>query len=139
MNLGAFRKVMFCPNCGAKNRSDQNYCRSCGLKLGEITRFVSEQFPTEEYAALQRRKERFEKLGFVSLSLFAFLGFALLLVKAAYEKIILFGPDVIFGAAFAAMIVFGLLSVVFFNYPKLFMNFDKVNHRLPGLSESGLA
>jgi hypothetical protein len=130
MNLGAFRKAMFCPNCGAENQSSQNYCRSCGLKLGEITQFVSEQFPTQEYAALQRRKERFEKLGLFSLSLFGFLGFAMLLVKVASYKIILFGPDVIFGAAFAAMILFGLLSVFFFNYPKLFMNFDKLNHRL---------
>src|SRR5262249_48263107 len=78
-------------------------------------------------------------LGLLSLSLFAFLGFALLLVKAAYEKIILFGPDIIFGAAFVAMIVFGLLSVIFFNYPKLFMNFDKINQRLPSSFESDLA
>lgn len=136
MHLGAYIEIMFCPNCGAKNQSDQSYCRSCGLKLGEITQFVSEQFPTEEYAALQRRKDRLEKLGLLSLSLFGFLVFALILAKAAYYKIILFGSDIIFGAAFVAMIISGLLSVVFFNYSKLFMNLDKVNHRLPSPAES---
>jgi hypothetical protein len=129
---------MFCPNCGAENRVEQNYCRSCGLKLDAIVQMVSEQFPTEEYAAMQRRKERFEKLGLVSLSLFAFLAFALVFGWAAYVKIILFGADVIFGAAFVAMFVFGLLSVVFFNYPKMFMNFDKVNHRLPASADAEL-
>ncbi|MEO8649481.1 MAG: hypothetical protein ABI539_09975 [Acidobacteriota bacterium] len=96
-----------------------------------ITQFVSEQFPTEEYAVLQRRKERFEKLGLLSLSMFGFLGFALLFGNAAYYKIILFGPEIIFGAALAAMFIFGLLSVFFFNYPKIFMGVEKVNHRLP--------
>jgi len=91
---------------------------------------VGEQFPTEEYARLQKRKERFEKLGLFSLSIFGFLIVAILLSKAVLYKIILFGEDLIFGAAFVALLVFGLLSVFFFNYPKLFMKFEKVNPRL---------
>jgi hypothetical protein len=100
------------------------------LKLDAITQIVTEQKPTAEYAALQSRKERFERLGVFSLGLFAFLAVALVLGWAAYYKIMLFGANVIFGAALVAMFVFGLLSVFFFNYPKLFMKMDKVNPNL---------
>jgi magnesium-transporting ATPase (P-type) len=100
------------------------------LKLDAITQIVIEQKPTEEYAALQRRKERFERLGIFSLSLFAFLAVALVLGWTTYYKLHWFGFNLIFGAAFVAMFLFGLLSVFFFNYPKVFMKMDKVNPRL---------
>ena len=86
---------MFCPNCGSKNGVEQNYCRGCGLKLDAIVEAVADQFPSKEYAALQRRKERFEKLGLLSLSVAAFIGFALLLFAAAQYKLILFGPEIL--------------------------------------------
>lgn len=53
-NFHSFRTVfkvlfdynMFCPNCGANNRTEQKFCRSCGLNLeanGDFfTRSVSE-------------------------------------------------------------------------------------------------
>lgn len=121
---------MFCPNCGGENKSEQNFCRTCGLKLDAISQAVAEQKPTKEYAELQKRKELFEKLGIFSLSTFGIIGFSFLVAKAVYYKIILFGADTIFWSGFVALIVFGLLSVFFFNYPKVFMNFDKINPRL---------
>jgi hypothetical protein len=128
-------ETMYCPNCGVENRIEHNYCRSCGLRLDAITQVVSDQFPTKEFASLERRKALFEKLGLFSLSLAGFLAFALIFTRAAYYKIILFGEDVIFGSAFVALVLFGLLSVFFFNYPKLFMKFEKVNPRLPASKE----
>ena len=110
----------------------------CGLRLDAITQLVSQQTPSKEYAALQKRKERFEKLGLSSLSLFGFLAFALIVGWAAYYKILLFGANVIFGAAFFAMFVFGLLSVFFFNYPKVFMKFDKVKPSLAAAQPNDL-
>ena len=104
------------------------------MKLDAITQIVIEQKPTEEYAALQRRKERFERLGIFSLGLFAFLAVGLILGWTTYYKLHWFGFNVIFGAAFVAMFVFGLLSVFFFNYPKVFMRMDKVNPRLEDTS-----
>jgi hypothetical protein len=121
---------MFCPNCGGENRREQNYCRNCGLKLDAITQAVAEQRPSTEYAELQRRKELFEKLGLFSLSVAALIALGLLLAKVTYYKLILFGPEVLFWSAFGALILFGLLSVFFFNYPKVVMNFDKINPRL---------
>ena len=118
---------MFCPNCRAENKNEQNFCRSCGLKLDVISHAVTEQFPTKEYAELQKRKELFEKLGIFSISSFGLIGFAFLFAKVVYYKLILFGADVLFWSGFAALVAFGLLSVFFFNYPKLFMKFDKIN------------
>ena len=53
---------MFCPNCGAKNNVEQNYCRGCGLRLGAIVEAVADQFPSKEFADFQRKKELFECL-----------------------------------------------------------------------------
>ena len=121
---------MFCPNCGKENAIEQLYCRSCGLKLISISLAVSEQFPTKEYAELQKRKELFEKLGIFSLSGFGLIGISFLFAKVVYYKLILFGADVLFWSGSAALVAFGLLSVFFFNYPKLFMKFEKINPRL---------
>ena len=116
---------MFCPNCSAKNKVEQNYCRGCGLKLDAIADLVSDQLPSREFRELQRRKERFEKFGMLSLSVAGLIGFAILLFKATQYKLILFGPEVLLGSAIAALIVFLLLSIVLLNYPKFFLKSKK--------------
>lgn len=126
---------MFCPNCAAPNADDHSYCRRCGLKLDAIAKNVAEQFPSDEYAALARRIRAFEIVGVFSLSIAAIVGLSMLIVKAFQYKVILFGPDVLFYAAFAALLLFGLFSVYCFNY-KEFINFDKLNPRLPA-TENG--
>jgi uncharacterized membrane protein len=108
---------MFCPNCGSKNSIEQNFCRGCGLKLDAIVEAVSNQFPSKEYADLQRRKERFQRIGVACLSIAGIVGFSMLLFKAAQYKLELLGPNVLFFSAGGALIVFLLLSVFFFNYP----------------------
>ncbi len=126
---------MFCPNCGSENSVDQNYCRSCGIKLDAIVRAVSEQFPSQEFAALQRRKERFNKLSLMSLSVAGLIGLSLLMFIAAYYKLILLGPELLYGSAIGAVIGFLLLSIFFFNYPKLFMKVDRLNARSLGAED----
>ena len=61
---------MFCPNCGNQNSADQKFCRSCGLGLQKVVQTLSEQLPTKLDLSLQQKKERFEKLGVVALSIF---------------------------------------------------------------------
>jgi zinc ribbon protein len=117
---------MFCPNCGSKNSLEQNYCRGCGLKLDAIVEAVSGQFPSKEYADLQRRRERFEWIGLLCFSLAGLLGLLMLVVLAALYKVVILGPEIIFGSAAAAMIGFLLLSLFFFNYPKFFMKARKL-------------
>lgn len=124
---------MFCPNCSAKNVPEQHYCRTCGLKLDLIAAELASQRPSSEYSALLQRKERFEKLGIAAISVTAMIGLVALLSKILGLEI--FGPDFSPWIGFAAFAVFGLLSVFFFNYPKLFMEFEKVNPRLsPSIS-----
>ena len=127
---------MFCPNCAAQNDAHQHYCRTCGLKLDAISRDVAEQFPSEEYAALARKKRRFEMMGIFSLSMAGIIGLMLLLAKVFYYKMLILGPELLFMSASGALALFMLLSVVFFNYPKLFMKFDKLNSRLPPAAEN---
>ena len=120
---------MFCPNCGAENQTEQNYCRGCGLRLDAILQAVNEQFPSNEYAQLQRRRQIFQNLGLFSVSAAALIAIGFVLFKAAYYKLILLGPDVLFGSAIAALVGFLLLSVFFFSYPKFFMKFEKLEGR----------
>jgi hypothetical protein len=116
---------MFCPNCGAKNKVAQNYCRGCGLKLDAIVELVSEQFPSREHMELQRRTERFEKFGMYSLSVAGLIRFVILLFKVTQLKVIVFGPDLLIGAAVAALIGFLLLSLFLIHYPKFFLKSKK--------------
>lgn len=130
---------MFCPNCGAENQSEQNFCRSCGLKLDAILQAVAGQFPTKEYAELQKRREIFEKLSLFFASGFGLIGIAFLIAIVGYYKMILFGADVIFWSGFAAFMIFGLLSVFFFIYPKLFLKFEKINPQLSPIEEKQIS
>jgi hypothetical protein len=116
---------MFCPNCGAKNKVEQNYCRGCGMRLDVIGELVSEQFPSRERAELQRRKELFERFGMYSLSVAGLIGFVILLFKVTQLKVILFGPDFLLGAAVAALIGFLLLSLFLVHFPKFFLKSKK--------------
>ena len=45
--------------------------------------------------------------------------------KAIEYKLILLGPEILIGSAIAALIGFLLLSVFFFNYPKLFLEWKE--------------
>jgi len=127
---------MFCPNCGKENQADQKFCRSCGLKLDAVLRVVADQFPSEEYAALLRRKRILEKLGFASLSIAGLIGLMSLIFAAALYKLVLFGPEVLFWASAIALMVFLLLAAGFIGYPKLFMRFERVDPQLAAPDES---
>ena len=123
---------MFCPNCASKIGIEQVYCRSCGLNLDPILRAVAEQNPSEEFAKLQKRKELFKKLGIFSLSCSGVIAIGFFFSKVIYYKMILFGADVLFWSGFTALVVFALLSVFFFNYPKLFMKSgNEIPHFVP--------
>jgi len=123
---------MFCPNCAAPNADDHSFCRRCGLKLDAISKNVAEQFPSEEYTAIANRIRKFEKIGVASLSVAAIVALSMVIVKAYEYKVILFGSNALFYIAMAAFVLFALFSVYCFNY-KEFINFDKLNPRMPSL------
>lgn len=126
--------IMFCPNCSAQNEETQHYCRMCGLQLDAIAANLTVQRPSPKMAVLLKRKRRAQMLGVVSLSTAGVIGLMLLLSQAFYYKLLLLGPELLFGSAFVAVILFLLASVFFFNYPRLFIKIERPN---AGFSESG--
>ena len=116
---------MFCPNCAAKNEASQHYCRTCGLKLDAIAAKLMEQNPSDEVAALLKKKRRIEFLGMASLSVAGIIGLSLLLTVAVYYKLMLVGPDVLLGSAIGALILFLLASIFLLAYPKFFLKIDR--------------
>ena len=115
---------MFCPNCAAQNEVSQHYCRMCGLKLDAIAAELTGQNPSEEVAALLKKKRYMELLGKSGLTISGIIGLCLLLTLAVYYKLMLLGPEVLFGSAVAALILFLLVSIILLAYPKFFLKID---------------
>ena len=106
---------MFCPNCGAKNTTEQKFCRSCGLNLEQTAVSLFEQIPSSESAELLKRERNLEKFGNI-----AFGGFGLVLLTAIsaiiyfiITKMILSGTNVFFGILLIAFLIFAGLSLVY--------------------------
>jgi hypothetical protein len=122
---------MFCPNCAAQNDLTQHYCRTCGLKLDAIVADMAVQNPSKELAALLEKKRRIEWIGKAALSIAGIIGFSLLLALAFYYKLALFGPELLFGSAIGALVLFGLAAIIFFSYSKFALKIDRVRPHTP--------
>ena len=109
----------------------------CGLRLEAIAAELSLQKPSAEMAELYKRQRQMQRLGVLSLSVAGTLGIALLMAKVFYYKLIILGPELLFGSAIGALILFMLASVFFFNYPKLFMK-PKPYNELPGERDAAI-
>jgi hypothetical protein len=107
---------MYCPNCGNKNAEDQSFCRSCGLGLEKIALSLTEQLPTVAVQSLQERKEKLERLGVASLSVFG-LGIFGFLLYSIFSKLLLSQGLLVAVLAVLGAIIFlgsGLASVILF-------------------------
>lgn len=107
---------MYCPNCGTKTATDQNFCRACGLRLEKIAASLAEQLPTKMDLTLQQQKERYQKIGMALLSVFG-LGLLTFILYSIGYKLMLTQGNVLAGLAiigFLVMVVCGLGSVVLF-------------------------
>lgn len=107
---------MYCPNCGNKNTEDQNFCRSCRLGLEKIALSLTEQLPTVAVQNLQERKEKLERLGVATLSVFGLGVFGFLLYNIFSKLLVSQGLLVAVLAVLGAIIFIGsgLASVILF-------------------------
>lgn len=107
---------MYCPNCGIKTSTDQNFCRACGLGLETIALSLNEQLPAKVDRSLQERKERLEKLGVAALSVFGLGVLSFLLYTIGYKLMVSQGR-LLAGLAILGLIIMiacGLASVILF-------------------------
>jgi hypothetical protein len=79
-----------------------------------------------------------QRLGVFSLSTASGIGLALLFAQVIYYKLMILGPELLFGGAIGAVVLFLLASVFFFNYPKLFMKLDRPDSHFPGQTETSI-
>ena len=107
---------MYCPNCGNQNSVDQKFCRSCGLGLQKVAQTLSEQVPTKLDLSLQQKKERFEKLGVIALSIFG-AGVAIPFLYGIFYKMMWTQGRITAGLGTLALVLVlasGLISVILF-------------------------
>lgn len=106
---------MYCPNCGATNKTEQNFCRSCGLNLEDTAKSLLAQIPSPKKANLLNRERMLEKFGN-----FAFSGFVIVLFLAIagiiytiITGLILSGRQPLVGILLTAFMVFAALTLTY--------------------------
>ena len=107
---------MYCPNCGAKTSTEQNFCRACGLGLEKIALSLSEQLPERVEQSLQAQKDRLEKLGVAAMSVFG-LGVLSFLLYGVAQRLMLSQGNLLAAFAligFVIMMACGITSVILF-------------------------
>lgn len=104
---------MFCPNCGTSNSTDQNFCRSCGISLEEISHALTAQ--VRGTALADPKETALEVLGRVGL--FGLGGVSLIgvgaLIYTILMQFILSGSNIAGGIFIIAFIVFASLSLAY--------------------------
>ena len=106
---------MFCPNCGANNTTEQNFCRSCGLNLEETAKSLLAQIPSAETANLLRHEKTIERFGSFALGGLGVVGLIAVTAGLWYlvTKFIVTGTNIFAGILLISFFVFAILSLIF--------------------------
>ena len=105
------------------------------MSLDAISAELSAQNPSSERTLLIKKRKRIEKLGVYFLSISGIIAFSLLLTVAVYYKLAILGPEILFGSAIGALILFLLASILLLGYSKFSMKAERASETLPGETE----
>lgn len=95
---------IFCPNCGANNNIEHNFCRFCSLHLQETTASLTAQLSSGKNAGQLKNLEWIKRLSDLSTSGLFF---------SAVPAIIIYFYTVFTGTPYAGVKVFYALFVIF--------------------------
>lgn len=105
---------IFCPNCAASNKIEQNFCRFCGLNLRETADSLLAQFSSEEKAQSFDKLKLIKKLSDVaSIGLiFIIAAGTLFYLYLVSTRMVFSGERIFFGLGLIFMISqFGLRQI----------------------------
>lgn len=97
---------VFCPNCSAKNKIEQNFCRFCGLNLQETTKSLVAQLEFGKNARELKQLQLIKKLtdyGSVALTIIVSIALAFY-VYAVLTKMIFSGERILLGLLLLSMV-----------------------------------
>jgi hypothetical protein len=110
---------MYCPNCGASNSTEQNFCRACGMQLGEISTALLAQASATSNDKLARSSQTIERVGKIGLY---GLGGICTVATASVAFLIVYRAIVYGGNAFALFVplfwIFGTISILYLMYKR---------------------
>ena len=106
---------MFCPNCGANNSTEQNFCRSCGFNLDDTAKSLLLQIPSAETANLLRHEKAIDNFGKFALGGLGVVGLIAFTAGIWYlvTKFLVNGTNIYAALLLISFIVFALLSLIF--------------------------
>ena len=106
---------MFCPNCSAKNTSDQRFCRSCGMNLEQVSAAMVDQYPTGSSIDFDRAEKRIERFGSIAFGGFGIVLFLAIIgiIYTIVTKMIFAGEQPLAGVLLVAFIVFAALTLTY--------------------------
>ena len=101
---------MYCPNCGQSNKSEQRFCRRCGLNLEPISTSLSRQLNDGGVEPADRRLELLGNIAFGGLGVVGVAAVAAMIYKIVVA-FVLSGKGVAFGIFVSLLILFGVMAI----------------------------
>ncbi len=98
---------MFCPNCGNVTKTNQSFCRSCGMELGVISEELSKLYDTPN-----ENSDYFKKFGIISVGLLIGMIITFLLVVLVRKELHLTDNIAYVVFVFLSMFLWAIISMM---------------------------
>lgn len=105
-NTKMTKSEVFCPNCSAKNKIEQNFCRFCGFNLQDTKKSLAAQLSLDKNASRFHQLKSIKRLtDFASVGLIIIVSTGIILsVYAILNHMVFSGRRVLLGLALIGMI-----------------------------------